>query len=127
MNQYINLIISSIFVLKTAFLSQFWAIFPFHTPLKRPENLFRGYKMGTLLRNKLIYQFCLVLTLKIFIILLFFAMTNAKKYCFRVKILFVSFIFGLLLFVSILVLLRKILSYCKKRTIVLSKITKMCL
>ena len=54
-------------------------------------------------------------------------MTSASKYCFRLKILFASFIFGLLLFVSMLVLLRKILSYYKKRTIVHGKITKMCL
>ena len=41
------------------FLTHFWPMPPFYTPLKSPENLwfsgiFRGYKMGILVRNGLI-------------------------------------------------------------------------
>ena len=39
-------------------LTHFWPMFPFYTPLKAPENqrfagVFRGYKMGRLVRNGL--------------------------------------------------------------------------
>ena len=39
-------------------LTHFWQMFPFHTPLKTPENqrfssVFREYEMGTLNKNGL--------------------------------------------------------------------------